>query len=165
MYKALTKSLRFFTNIACISFLFPVIGLLPGKRGTSSLYHYNKTGYVNFSLIGIVIAILSLAIFIMLKKTIKHMDCKIKSLRTYTAPVTKYKMSKGKYSVVFNIDGKKYKHEFDTIEVIKVYDLKKGSCVSYRTYKDEVIAKSFYLALPRHTKGIKNKWAYLNENQ
>jgi len=141
------------------------MGLLKGRRGSDSLFHYNKTMYFKVSLIGIVIAILSIVICIVLKKKIKHMDCEIKSLLSYTAPVDKYKLFKSQYSVVFSIDGKKYEHKFNAIEVKKVYDFKKGSCVRYRIYKDEIITETFYLAIPKHEKGIKNKWTYLSENQ
>lgn len=170
MYKTITNSLRFFTIIVYIGFGMPIMGLLKGRRGTDSLFHYNKTIYFKVSLIGIVIAILSIAICIFLKKKIRHMSCEIKSLPSYTAPVVKYKLvkyklSKSKYYVVFSIDGKKYEHQFEAIGVKKVYDFKKGSYVRYRIYKDEVIPEVFYLAIPKYEKDIKNKWAYLSKNQ
>lgn len=141
------------------------MGLLKGRRGTDSLFHYSKPMYFKVSLIGIVIAVLSIIICIILKKKIKNMDFEIKSMPAYAAPVDKYKLYKSQYSVVFNIDGKKYEHKFDAIGVKKVYDFKKGSYVRYRIYKGEIIPETFYLALPKHEKGIKNKWAYLSENQ
>jgi len=165
MYKTINKLFSFFKIIVFIGFGMPFMGLLKGRRGSDSLFHYNKTMYFKVSLIGIVIAILSIVICIVLKKKIKHMDCEIKSLLSYTAPVDKYKLFKSQYSVVFSIDGKKYEHKFNAIEVKKVYDFKKGSCVRYRIYKDEIITETFYLAIPKHEKGIKNKWTYLSENQ
>ncbi len=165
MYKTMNNLLSFITIIVYIGFGMPIMGLLKGRRGTDSLFHYNKTIYFKVSLIGIVIAILSVVICIVLKKKIRHMDCEIKSLPPYTAPVVKYKLFKSKYSVVFSIDDKKYGHQFEAIKVKKVYDFKKGSYVRYRIYKDEIIPETFYLAIPKYEKGIKNKWAYLSENQ
>ncbi|MBK1812268.1 hypothetical protein JHL18_16720 [Clostridium sp. YIM B02505] len=168
MYKTINNLLHFFTIIVYIGFGMPIMGLLKdrGRGVTDSLFHYNKTIYLKSSLIGIVIAILSIAICIVLKKKIKQMDCEIKSLPPYNAPVVKYQLYKSSiYSVVFSIDGKKYQHKFKAIGVKKVYDFNKGSYVRYRNYKDEIIPETFYLAIPKYEKGIKNKWAYLSENQ
>jgi hypothetical protein len=165
MYKTINNLFSFFKIIAFIGFGMPVMGLTKGRRGTDSLFHYSKPMYFKVSLIGIVISILSIIICIILKKKIKNIDCEIKSLLTYTAPVDKYKLFKSQYSVVFSIDGEKYEHKFDTIGVKKVYDFKKGSYVRYRIYKGEIIPETFYLAIPKHEKGIKNKWTYLSENQ
>jgi len=165
MYKTIKNLLGFFTIIVCIGFAMPFMGLLKGRGGTDSLFHYNKTMYFRVSLIGIVVAILFIVICIVLKKKIRAMECEIKSLPSYTAPVVKYTLFKSKYSVIFSIDGKKYGHKFEAIEVKKVYDFKQGSYVRYRIYKDEIIPERFYLAIPKYEKSIKNKWAYLSKNQ
>jgi hypothetical protein len=130
----------------------PIIGLTKGKRGTDSLFHINKNAYIKVSLIGVVIAVLSIAICIAMKKIIRHMECEIKSLPSYTAPVVKYKLFKSRYTVVFCIEGKSHEYKFEAVKVKKVYDFKNGSFVRYKIYKGEVIPVTFYLASPE-TKG------------
>lgn len=164
MYKVMNNLHRIFSTVVYIGFGIPIIGLLKGKNDTDSLFHLNKNIYLMVSLTGIVIAALSIIICIVLRKRVKHMDSEIKSLSTYTAPVVKYNLFKSKYSVVFTIGDKKYEYKFETTRVKKVYDFKKGSFVSYKIYKGEVIPERFYLAIPKYEKGIKNKWNYLIQN-
>ncbi|QAA33018.1 hypothetical protein [Clostridium manihotivorum] len=165
MYKTLNKLYALFRIIALFGFGTPLMGLAKGRSGSEALFNYNRAMYYKVSLIGILIAILSVVICIVLKKKIDSIECEIKAQQPYNAPVEKYKLGKSKYLVVFSVAGKKYEHQFESIEVKKVYDFKKGSFVRYRTYKGEVIPETFYLAIPKHHKGIKNKWAYLSENQ
>lgn len=165
MYKTINNLLSFFTIIVCIGFGIPFMGLLKGRGGTASLFHYNENMYFRVSLIGIVIAILFIVICIVLKKKIRAMECEIKAIPSHAAPVVKYTLYKSKYSVVFSIDGKIYRHKFEAIEVKKVNDFKQGSYVRYRIYKDEIIPEKFYLAIPKYEKKINNKWSYLSKNQ
>jgi hypothetical protein len=165
MYKTLSKLFDYVAIIAVIGFGMPLIGLTKGRKGVESLFNYNRAMYYKVSLIGIVIAILSVGICIVLKKKINNIECEIKAQQPYNAPVEKYKLDKSKYLVVFSIAGKEYKHHFESREVKKIHDFKKGSFVRYRTYKGEVIPETFYLAIPKHFKGINNEWAYVNENQ